>query len=103
MWSRDGKQILYQSAPFANTGRLFAVDVRTQPTFTFGKPMPLPIDGIVLPGPPTHRNFDITPDGKQFIIVQTSKSQSDMNQRSRTQINVVVNWFEELKQRVPVR
>jgi len=104
VWSRDGKQIFYQPAPLGNnTTGLFAVDVRTQPTFTFGKPMPLPIDGIMLPAPPTHRNFDITPDGKQFIVVQASKSQNDTNQRSVPQINVVVNWFSELQQRVPVK
>src|SRR5262249_45000471 len=103
VWSRDGNQIFYQSFAVAGTSRLFAVEVRTQPAFTFGKPMPLAIDGITLPPPPTHRNFDITPDGKQFIVVQASKSQSDTNQSSIPQINVVVNWFEELKQRVPVR
>jgi eukaryotic-like serine/threonine-protein kinase len=103
VWSRDGNQIFYQSFAVAGTSRLFAVEVRTQPAFTFGKPMPLAIEGITLPPPPTHRNFDITPDGKQFIVVQASKSQSDTNQSSIPQINVVLNWFTELQQRVPVK
>src|SRR5262249_28070018 len=63
MWSYDGKQIFYQGSPFGNATKLFAVEVRTQPNFIIGKPVPLPIEGIVLPPPPTHRNFDITPDG----------------------------------------
>ena len=78
-------------------GKLFAVDVRTDRAFSFGKPAPLPIDSVVQQiGSP--RNYDITPDGKQFIVVLPG-SQSETNQRQPLQINMVLNWFEELKQR----
>jgi hypothetical protein len=47
------------------------------------------------------RDFDITPDGKRFLTLVTA----GQNQPGTTvpQILVVVNWFEELKQRVAVR
>ena len=40
-------------------------------------------------------NYDITPDGDRFIMIKPEKKSEP------TQINVVVNWFEELKRRVP--
>ncbi len=41
-------------------------------------------------------NYDITPDGQRFLMVQGGDA-------NLTQLNVVLNWFEELKQRVPVQ
>jgi hypothetical protein len=44
------------------------------------------------------RNYDITPDGQRFITSSPVREQA-----GPMQINVVLNWLEELKQRVPVR
>jgi Tol biopolymer transport system component len=93
IWSPDGKQLYY----YLGT-KLFAVDIRTQPTFSFGKPSPLPISGAAQP-PGTPRNYDITPDGKRFLVVLPANGSS----RSNLQINVVLNWFRELQERVPVK
>jgi hypothetical protein len=41
-------------------------------------------------------NYDITPDGERFIMIKLEEGSEP------TQINVVLNWFEELKRRVPV-
>ena len=77
-----------------------AVDVQTRPGFTFAKATPLPIDGTLQIHP--ERNYDITPDGKQFLVLLTAPV-ADSDDRPPLQINVVLNWFEELKQRVPVK
>jgi serine/threonine-protein kinase len=95
-WSPDGKQIFYGQQL---TTRIVAVDINTEPTFSFGKPVPLPIEGAAIIGSYPGRNFDITPDGKQFLIVMPRASAISTSSR---QINVVLNWFEELKQLVPV-
>ena len=95
LWSPDGKQLFY----LANDSRqLIAVDVQTQTTFVPGKSTSLPIQGIVNPGP---RPYDVTPDGKYFVVMYP-KSQTDSKGSAPEQINVSLNWFEELKQRVPV-
>jgi hypothetical protein len=60
----------------------------------------LPIAGALHPIPGL-RNYDITPDGKRFLIVLPA--QNDATKGATAQINVVVNWFEELKQRVPMQ
>jgi hypothetical protein len=43
--------------------------------------------------------YDITPDGKRFVMTTVP----DITDRTPEQIHVVVNWTEELKQRVPTR
>ena len=98
LWSPDGNQLFYYS--YSNS-RLNVVDVQTQPAFSFGKPVPLPITGVIQDaGMP--RNYDITPDGKQFIAVLNGEEDQSSSQ-SPGQVNVVLNWLEELKQKVPLR
>ena len=92
----DGKQLFYYS-----NSRLHVVDIQTQPAFSFSKSAPPPISGVVQDiGAP--RNYDITPDGKQFIVVLNAEENQN-SQSSTLQINVVLNWLEELKQKVPLR
>jgi hypothetical protein len=40
-------------------------------------------------------------DGKKWAAETTASDQWTSQQASATQINVVLNWFEELKQKVP--
>ncbi|MFY9530200.1 MAG: hypothetical protein WBC04_09475 [Candidatus Acidiferrales bacterium] len=42
-------------------------------------------------------NYDVSPDGQRFLMLKPSESAG----AAPTQINVVLNWFEELKRRVP--
>jgi hypothetical protein len=42
-------------------------------------------------------SYDVTADGRRFVMIDTS------NNPKPTQIDVIVNWFEELKRKVPVR
>jgi len=41
-------------------------------------------------------NYDISPDGQRFVMIKESEEQQEARQ-----INVVLNWFEELKRLVP--
>jgi hypothetical protein len=41
--------------------------------------------------------FDVSPDGRRFLMIQPTAPE-----QPATQVNVVINWFEELRQRVPV-
>ena len=65
----------------------------------FGKTTPLPIDGILSFG---SRAYDIAPDGKYFVVM-LPKTPADQSKAPPDQINITLNWFEELKQRVPVK
>jgi hypothetical protein len=76
--------------------KMMAVSVITQPTFSAGKASML-FEGPYLPSPGTHPNFDVSPDGQHFLMLKASEQEHP----AATQINIVLNWFEELKRRMP--
>ena len=39
--------------------------------------------------------------GKQFLVIQRAP-EADGSEKTPPKMNIVLNWFEELKQRVPV-
>jgi Tol biopolymer transport system component len=92
-WSPDGKEL------FFTPGGGFAVSgITTKPSFTFSSPVNVPI-GNVKRGFAFERSIDIMPDGKRFVgVIAADQVQSGTT--STPQIQVVLNWFEELKQRV---
>jgi hypothetical protein len=47
-------------------------------------------------------NWDIHPDGKRFLMMKspTANIETEINSSLR-KINIVLNWSEELKERVP--
>ena len=97
LWSPDGKQLYYTKPP---TSQFWVVDVqRTQASLRFGKPIMLEIKGAPAPGP---RNYDIMPDGKSFVVMQ-SGNQTEAGKAPPDEINIILNWFEDLKRRVPVQ
>ena len=53
-------------------------------------------EGKYVQYPIARRPYDIAPDGRLLMIKGAD------NQAPETQINVVLNWFEELKRLVPV-
>ena len=104
LWSPNGAQLYY----WANVSQRFvAVSVRTQPTFSIDNKASLPLNGVFVTGVVAERNYDITPDGNQFVVVtwadSASRDSGDPARWSSQQVDVVLNWFEELKARVPAK
>jgi Tol biopolymer transport system component len=99
MWSPDGNRLFY----LGGRRDFFAVDIlRTQTSLEYGTPRILfsakdPIQTISY-----GRFADISPDGKQIVALQTW-SDPDEGKPQPSSINVVLNWFADLKQRVPVK
>jgi len=91
VWNRNGRELFYRSGD-----KMMAVDVDTQPSFAAGKPRVL-FEGRYEPTPATFPNYDVSPDGQRFLMLKPSEA----GEAAPTQINVVLNWFEELKRRVP--
>ena len=65
----------------------------------------LPIEGFWATG--DFRDYDLTRDGQQFLVILSEDStESDAPSSDTTspalQFRVVLNWFEELKERVPI-
>jgi Tol biopolymer transport system component/predicted Ser/Thr protein kinase len=86
VWARNGRELFYR-----NGNKMMAVDVTTSPAFSAGKPRLL-FEGQFAGG------GDVSPDGQRFLMIQAVEPE-----QPATQINVVLNWFEELKQKAPVK
>jgi len=71
--------------------------VTTKPSFAFGPLRPFSRGSAVSTGPPGRRNQDMMPDGRFLGVVDGGRSIA----AGLSQILVVLNWFEELKAKVP--
>jgi Tol biopolymer transport system component len=91
VWNRNGRELFYRQG-----NKMMAVELTTQPSFSPGKPKML-FEAPYVPTPATFPNYDVSPDGQRFLMLKPSESA----EAAPTQINVVLNWFEELKQKVP--
>jgi serine/threonine protein kinase/Tol biopolymer transport system component len=94
VWSRRSGELFYR-----NGDKMMAVAVDTRQRLTVSKPHVLweghyshgMSSSCGAPGP-TSTNYDVTPDGKRFLMIQDK----DQDVAGR-QLTVVLNWGEELK------
>ena len=97
-WSPKGNELFYRTGE--QREKMMVVDIQTQPAFSAGKPRQLfegPYASNVAYGS-WFEDYSIAPDGQRFLMLKPKEQQQ---QTGLTQINVVLNWFEELKQKVP--
>jgi serine/threonine-protein kinase len=97
-WSPNGRELFYLSSD----NSLMEISVQTDPTFRLGTPKRLFQSIYAGLSATSGIPYDISPDGKRFLMMkepQTTPSES----AGPRKINIVVNWFEELKQRVPTK
>jgi serine/threonine protein kinase len=96
LWAPDGRELFYR-----NGNSVMAVEVETKSAFSPGKPKVL-FQGEYISGSTSNLNpWDISHDGKRFLMVKEATRVSTTAEASRPTINIVLNWFEELKERVP--
>jgi serine/threonine-protein kinase len=88
VWNPNGKELFYRSGD-----KMMAVDISTQGGFSAGKSKML-FQGPYLPTVGTFPLYDVSPDGQRFLMLKPIEQTASL-----TQIVVVQNWFEELKQR----
>jgi serine/threonine-protein kinase len=100
LWSRDGKELFYVAGP----NRFVAVTVTERSGLSFSNPEPIQI-GVwknTFGGPTTIRNYDVSNDGKRFIGVVAS-AVADSGVPRAPQIQVVLNWLDEVERRLSAR
>jgi hypothetical protein len=97
LWSPDGKELFYNP----RQGAYEAVAVTAQPTFAFGNPVDVPRPFQTGP-PQVRRPFDIMPTTGR-IVGLALPGQASTGAVNQLEVHVVLNWFEELKTRVPVK
>jgi len=89
VWNPNGRELFYREGD-----KMMAVAIETEPAFSAGKPRLL-FEGRYLPTPATLPNYDVSQDGQRFLMIKESEQAEAI-----TQINVVLNWSEELKRLV---
>ncbi len=90
VWSADGRELFYR-----NGNQMLAVAIRTEPTFSAGKPRLL-FEGNYQLDAVGHPFYDVSPDGQRFLMVRPKGGGAP------TQLYVVLNWGEELKRLAPM-
>ncbi len=90
MWTRGGRELVYRKG---DSVMAVSIDLQTgrsgQPKALFGGPYP---DS---PGWTRPRSYDVSRDGERFLMLKLPL------ERVRPRINVVLNWFDELRAKVP--
>jgi serine/threonine protein kinase/Tol biopolymer transport system component len=89
LWARSGRELFYR-----NGDKLMVVEVATEGAFTAGKPRVL----FEAKHRDAFHDYGVTPDGQRFLMMRQATEAA-----APIQIHVVLNWFEDLKQKVSAR
>ena len=92
-WSRDSSELFYRNTD----GMMVAASISDGANALVGDRTPLFQAGRYFLGG-GYRQYDVAPDGR-FLMQRRPVQESAEGGAPR--INVVLNWFEELKERVP--
>ncbi len=91
-WSPDGKQLFFE----IGRTQVGFVDIATAPSPTWGEAQTFPATTFPQ-GSRGFSRFDVMPDGEIIVLDQVDSTGTESQQ-----INIIVNFFEELKERVPI-
>jgi eukaryotic-like serine/threonine-protein kinase len=94
LWSKNGRELFY----FLPPGIMMSVPVETGSSFKAGAPKVL-FKGEYFSGY-NRTQYSVTPDGRRFLMIRNAAAKLS-GAPPPQQVNVVLNWFEELKKRVP--
>ncbi len=87
LWSKDGRELFYRTGP-----KWMAAEVTIEPQFKASTPRML-FEGPYLNVPGV--SYDVAADGRFLMLEENYK------QPTTTQLQVILNWSEEVKRRVP--
>ena len=91
VWARNGRELFYQQGQ-----KLMAAEVTgSSGALQFKTPHLLFEGGFISWEPNAPRSYDVSPDGR-FLMIEPTPTYSQ-------RLNVVINWGQELKARVPVK
>jgi eukaryotic-like serine/threonine-protein kinase len=90
VWAPRGGELFFRSGI-----QMMAVDITTQPRFVAATPRALFSQSFALVR--GRANYDVSPDGQRFVLVGLGDSEQP------AQINIVLDWFNELKRLVPTK
>lgn len=95
LWAPDGDELFYHDA----SEHLLAVPVQTAPTFSRGTPAVV-LEGRYQLSGFAGRRYDIDPSGERFLLIKYGALGTDSP--SFSSLTFVLNWHQELLERVPL-
>jgi serine/threonine protein kinase len=96
VWSPNGKELFYRWGE-----KMFVVDYTTEPTFDYSNHRELFQGQFFGPHFPLG-TYAVTKDGRFLMLKPVEITDDESTIESPRQINIVLNWFEELKDKAPV-
>ena len=99
LWARSGRELFFLDA----SDRLTVVPVQTSPAFSAGNPAKLFDTAYFAGGGLSGRTYDVSPDGKRFLMIKDARDADPRSTTAPASIVVVLNWLEELKARLPLK
>jgi len=96
-WARNSRELFYLDG----NNQMMAVPVQTSPAFSAGNPTRVFETHYLTPN--NGRTYDVAADGQRFLMIKGIEGNDRSSGTFPVNIVVVLNWFEELKQRVPVK
>jgi serine/threonine-protein kinase len=88
VWNPNGREIFYRSG-----NRMMAVELTTTPNVVLSAPQVLFESRYAFGSGITIANYDVSRDGQRFVMVK--------DESTAGRLNVVLNWFDELRRLVP--
>jgi serine/threonine-protein kinase len=102
VWSGTNEMFFRLRRDAGQPAQLRGIDVSTTGEFTFRNPRSLQVPETLMYQ--NYRDYDVTRTGDKFVVlVPDQKEAKAKTVVDAPRIDVVLNWIEELKQRVPVR
>ena len=87
LWSRDGKELFYRTGQ-----KWMSAAVTLGPEFTAARSRLLFEGPYLMTGA---QSYDVSADGRRFLVLERIEPDT----APVTHLNVVLNWFEELRQK----
>jgi eukaryotic-like serine/threonine-protein kinase len=98
VWSRDGRKLFFVAPDW----RIMVADyIARGDSFTAGKPQVWSQKSLIEIG--GNYPYDVAPDGKRFAVVLNPGATQGQDQRSIDSVTVLLNFFDELRSKVPLR
>jgi Tol biopolymer transport system component len=85
LWAKLGRELLFRQG-----GKMFAAPIDAGPVLRVGKPM------LLFEDKTPWFDYSVPPDGQRFLVVRDVEQPS----AAANHVDVVLNWFEDLKQRM---
>ena len=95
VWNPAGKELFFRTSD-----HLMALEYEDEPAFTQGTVTQL--FEVTPYNLQNARRIAVSPDGEQFLLIKNVTGQTNTEDAPPPQITVVLNWFEQLRERVPV-